>query len=127
MKPLIRPLLTTSRFEKLNPEIDLPENVKIASKLTPWPHNGPRRASVNSFGFGGANAHAILEDAASFLSRHGLKGRHTTAPLLPSLSSVRVSHLSDSPSSSASTVTDEATSGESSDNISDKLEEKTAQ
>ncbi|RYN74805.1 Compactin diketide synthase [Alternaria alternata] len=106
-------------FEKLNPEIDLPENVKIASKLTPWPHNGPRRASVNSFGFGGANAHAILEDAASFLSRHGLKGRHTTAPLLPSLSSVRVSHLSDSPSSSASTVTDEATSGESSDNISD--------
>ncbi|KAI4710994.1 Type I Iterative PKS [Alternaria sp. Ai002NY15] len=104
-------------FEKLNPDIDLPENVKIASKLTPWPHSGPRRASVNSFGFGGANAHVILEDAASFLSRHGLKGRHATTPPLPSPGSVRVAELSDSPSSSASTV--ETTSGDCSDNTSD--------
>ncbi|KAF1940979.1 hypothetical protein EJ02DRAFT_512715 [Clathrospora elynae] len=106
-------------FEKLNPEIDLPENVKIPSKLTPWPHSGPRRASVNSFGFGGANAHVILEDAASFLSRHSLTGRHATAPLMCSPSSVRDDHSSDSPSSSASTIADETTSGESSDITSD--------
>nr|QEE83323.1 polyketide synthase 2122 [Alternaria oxytropis] len=106
-------------FEKLNPEIVLPENVKIASKLTSWPHSGPRRASVNSFGFGGANAHAILEDAASYLARHGLKGRHTTTPLLCIPGSLRDVDLSDSPSSSASTVADEPTSGESSDNMSD--------
>jgi acyl transferase domain-containing protein len=118
-KPLIPRVLIRARFEKLNPEINLPDNVKIASQLTPWPHNGPRRASINSFGFGGANAHAILEDAASFLSRHELKGRHATLPLLLSPSSVRDGYLSDSPSSSASTAADEATSGESSDNISD--------
>jgi acyl transferase domain-containing protein len=47
-------------FEQLNPEIDLPENVKIPTKLTPWPHDGPRRASINSFGFGGANAMPFL-------------------------------------------------------------------
>jgi len=29
--------------------------------LTPWPRPGIRRASVNSFGYGGANGHCILE------------------------------------------------------------------
>lgn len=66
-------------FEKLNPAITLPENVRIPTKATPWSFEGPRRASINSFGFGGANAHVILEDAASYLSRAGLSGRHSTS------------------------------------------------
>ena len=65
-------------FEKLNPAIELPPHVKIPQETTQWPHDGPRRASINSFGFGGANAHVILEDAASYLARHGLTGRHRT-------------------------------------------------
>lgn len=37
-------------------------NVKILKETKPWPEvRTVRRASVNSFGFGGANAHAILE------------------------------------------------------------------
>ncbi|KAI0412784.1 putative polyketide synthase [Xylaria grammica] len=37
-------------------------NLEIATAAKPWPKvSGPRRASVNSFGFGGTNAHVILE------------------------------------------------------------------
>ncbi|OJD33820.1 polyketide synthase [Diplodia corticola] len=72
-------------FEKLNPRIVLPDHVKIATAAVPWPTTGPRIASVNSFGFGGANAHVIIEDAYHFLHERGLSGIHQTVihPALP--------------------------------------------
>ncbi|QSZ32279.1 hypothetical protein DSL72_001853 [Monilinia vaccinii-corymbosi] len=50
-------------FQTLNPAIEpFYGNLKIATAPLPWPVvEGPLRASVNSFGFGGTNAHAILE------------------------------------------------------------------
>ncbi|KAH7043971.1 hybrid PKS-NRPS, partial [Macrophomina phaseolina] len=51
-------------FNKLNPAITpYYKNLKILQSSLPWPEvqGSPRRASVNSFGFGGTNAHAILE------------------------------------------------------------------
>ncbi len=46
-----------------SPNIHFDEwKIKVVQKPTPWPANIPiRRASVNSFGYGGANAHAIIE------------------------------------------------------------------
>lgn len=53
-------------FKTLNPKIrPFYTHLRIPTKTQPWPalpEKCPRRASVNSFGFGGTNAHAILEN-----------------------------------------------------------------
>lgn len=50
----------------------------------PWPTSGLRRASVNSFGFGGTNSHVILDDAYNSLCLRNLTGNHCTVKEPPS-------------------------------------------
>lgn len=38
-----------------------------------WPIPGIRRVSVNCFGFGGTNAHVIMDEANGYLETHGLE------------------------------------------------------
>ena len=59
--------------QELNPKLLL-HKWKLALPLAslPWPKPGLRRASVNSFGFGGANAHVIIDDASNYLSSRNL-------------------------------------------------------
>ncbi|KAL4784902.1 hypothetical protein BJX76DRAFT_367291 [Aspergillus varians] len=65
-------------YTSLNPRIDAEHlNMRVVSGPVPWP-KGLRRASVNSFGFGGANSHVILEDAYHHLREAGLDASHNT-------------------------------------------------
>ncbi|KAJ5605419.1 hypothetical protein N7510_008200 [Penicillium lagena] len=55
-------------------------DLEILKSAQDWPQlpiGVPRRASVNSFGFGGANAHAILETFESHMSMDVLPRRET--------------------------------------------------
>ncbi|KAK9782755.1 putative Hybrid PKS-NRPS [Seiridium cardinale] len=66
-------------FKALNPEIEpFYTNMEVVTRPKPWPDTSgsPPRVSVNSFGFGGTNAHAIIEG----LSAHTSSPRSSTAP-----------------------------------------------
>jgi NADPH:quinone reductase-like Zn-dependent oxidoreductase/malonyl CoA-acyl carrier protein transacylase len=54
-------VLPNVNFERANEAIPLDEwNIKVPVKIRPWPKD-KRFISVNNFGFGGSNAHAVLE------------------------------------------------------------------
>ncbi|KAE8311179.1 putative polyketide synthase [Aspergillus transmontanensis] len=54
-------------FTTPNPEIPFTSgNLRVPTEPTPWPEDRLKRASINSFGIGGANAHAIVDSAAEY-------------------------------------------------------------
>lgn len=59
-------------FVKPNRRLRLDEaNVVLPTSPRTWPPCQVRRCSVNSFGFGGTNAHVIIDDARSYLLQKG--------------------------------------------------------
>ncbi|KGO60765.1 Acyl transferase/acyl hydrolase/lysophospholipase [Penicillium expansum] len=55
-------LVPNAGFKNINPKIRLDDwRLRLSDKTIPWPDHLPQRASINSFGFGGSNAHLILE------------------------------------------------------------------
>ena len=62
----------TVGIRRLNPQIDFRGGrLKVVNTPTTWPIELPyRRASINSFGYGGANAHVIIDAAASYFEAH---------------------------------------------------------
>jgi acyl transferase domain-containing protein len=74
-------ILPNTNFHEINTKINLEgSNIKLPLSCTPWPCKGLRRASINSFGFGGSNCHVVLDDAFHYITQHGLTGNLRTAP-----------------------------------------------
>lgn len=71
-------------FQEPNPNISFAElGLRVPQRLEPWPDGvGPAVAGVNSFGFGGANAHVVLREAPK-TSRHRHVGASDRAYLAP--------------------------------------------
>lgn len=71
-------------FNRLNPSIEpFIQGLQVPTHAKPWPalpKDAVRRASVNSFGFGGANSHAILE---SYQAQVGNASSVLVAPATP--------------------------------------------
>ncbi|TWU77398.1 putative PKS-like protein biosynthetic cluster [Metarhizium rileyi] len=70
----------THGLTNINPRIKtkLAEwKVEIPTRAVRWPA-GLRRASINNFGFGGSNAHVVIDDAYHYLKSHNLKAKHNT-------------------------------------------------
>lgn len=81
-------------FNRLNPAVQpFYDNLEIPTAAKPWPivcAGQPRRASVNSFGFGGSNAHAVLESyEPPITSEEGYNAVSTFIPFTFSANSER--------------------------------------
>ncbi|KAK8091418.1 polyketide synthase [Apiospora hydei] len=81
-------------FEHRNPAILEEWNLEFPTTPCPWPETagGLRRMSINSFGFGGTNAHMVLDDAAHYLRSH----RHARSDGCSSESSSQLGSFKDS-------------------------------
>jgi acyl transferase domain-containing protein/acyl carrier protein len=76
-------------FEAPSPHIDFDAlKLRVNTTLEPLPEaDGPRLAGVNSFGFGGANAHIILEEPP--IRPHGQHGEELAGRAWPIVLSAR--------------------------------------
>ncbi|MCC7367457.1 MAG: SDR family NAD(P)-dependent oxidoreductase [Chloroflexi bacterium] len=58
-----RQLPPTLHFNEVNPHIHFAETpFYLVDRLQPWHSDGPRRATVSAFSFGGVNAHMVVEE-----------------------------------------------------------------
>ncbi|KAI0103939.1 hypothetical protein GGR51DRAFT_561319 [Nemania sp. FL0031] len=63
------------RLDTPNPDIDfVGAKVQVVTELRDWPEGLPRRVSVNSFGYGGANGHCILDHVHTVFPNYAADG-----------------------------------------------------
>ena len=109
-------------FHKLNPRISLAgTRLAISGELQPWPRASRRLAGVSSFGFGGTNAHMIVEEAPVSVRPEGLPNRPyhiltlsgRTETAVKNLASRLAQHLAEHPENDLMNVCFSANAGRS--------------
>ncbi|MEM7155183.1 MAG: beta-ketoacyl synthase N-terminal-like domain-containing protein [Myxococcota bacterium] len=60
-------VLPPTLCDEVNPDLDIRAPLYVNTRAQPWVEreSTPRRAGINSFGFGGINTHAVVEQAPS--------------------------------------------------------------
>lgn len=82
-------VLPNIHFDRPNRRIPFKEwKIAIPTNAMPWPSHALQRASVNSFGYGGTNAHAIIDSATQYFS-DGCQHDLNRLPIAPAPSSNR--------------------------------------
>ncbi|QXJ23207.1 SDR family NAD(P)-dependent oxidoreductase [Actinomadura graeca] len=73
----------SAHYTEPNPHIPFDDlRLAVVTDNTPWPERGhPARAGVSGFGFGGTNAHVLLEEAPKARERPGGPAAVRTFPL----------------------------------------------
>jgi acyl transferase domain-containing protein len=77
-------------YETPNPKIAFEQSpFYVNAKLADWssPEGQPRRTGVSSFGMGGTNSHAVLEEAPAGIVRNGNRASHSSQILVLSANS----------------------------------------
>jgi hypothetical protein len=99
-------------FEKVNPKIPAAKwRLQFPLKPTPWPTDGLRRISVNSFGVGGTNGHVVIDDAYHYLRERGLTANHYTQPSAPTSADLGFVNGNDSQAVDGSEIVNGHTNG----------------
>jgi len=81
-------------FTRLNPRISLAgTRIEIPTKPQPWPRAARRLAGISSFGFGGTNAHIIVEEAPSRSRPEGASSRPSHILTLSARTEVALKNL----------------------------------
>ncbi|PWY69325.1 polyketide synthase [Aspergillus eucalypticola CBS 122712] len=79
----------SSNLQNTNPQIDEDYlRLNIVKSAIVWPTTGLRRASVSSFGFGGANSHIVLDDAYNSLRLSGSESVGHQTVIVPALGQI---------------------------------------
>jgi acyl transferase domain-containing protein len=62
-----------ANFQSINRRLSSYDRFMVfPTQCQPWPACEIRRASINSFGYGGTNTHVVIDDTYSYLHRRGL-------------------------------------------------------
>ncbi len=77
-------IVPNTNFEQINRRLGCEEScIALPTACVAWPKSDVRRASINSFGYGGSNSHIIIDDVHSYLNQRGLRGNHRTVIEIP--------------------------------------------